>query len=166
MVTGYYYLMTDKATLRKTLLKKRAQLTAEEIVRASDSITEQVLRVVDWSAMQHAHIYASQSAWNEVRTDDLIRQLRRRFPNLVIDVPSHMPDALQPSIAYDIVVVPVLGFDAEMFRLGFGKGWYDRFLANQPQAKKIGIAYAWSQCDYLPHESHDIPLDTIVTDQT
>lgn len=65
---------------------------------------------------------------------------------------------------FDVVIVPVLAFDNDNHRLGQGGGWYDRFLATQPQAQTIGLAHAEFKTTF-PHETHDIPLDFIVTEQ-
>ena len=70
-----------------------------------------------------------------------------------------------PENRYDVVIVPVLGFDRAGYRLGLGQGWYDRFLATQPSARKVGLAYGWARLDLLPHEPRDIPLDCIITEQ-
>lgn len=65
---------------------------------------------------------------------------------------------------YDLIIVPIVGFDKDNYRLGLGGGWYDRFLADQPRAQTIGLAYTLCEVDILPHESHDISLDKIITE--
>jgi 5-formyltetrahydrofolate cyclo-ligase len=67
----------------------------------------------------------------------------------------------------DLLLVPLVGFDAAGYRLGYGGGYYDRTLAAWPVAKKpatIGIAYEMGKLGALPRESHDMPLDAIVTE--
>lgn len=67
----------------------------------------------------------------------------------------------------DLLLVPCVGFDADRFRLGYGGGYFDRTLAAWPAARKpatIGIAYEAGRLDALPRESHDMPLDAIVTE--
>ncbi|HEY5337278.1 MAG TPA: 5-formyltetrahydrofolate cyclo-ligase, partial [Rhizomicrobium sp.] len=67
----------------------------------------------------------------------------------------------------DIVLVPLLAFDAEGYRLGYGGGFYDRTL-EALRAKHtihaIGIAYAGQEIKSLPHESHDQRLDAVLTE--
>lgn len=66
----------------------------------------------------------------------------------------------------DMVLVPLLGFDEQGQRLGYGKGHYDRFLAcTRPECLRIGIAFELSRLPALPAEPHDIPLDAVVTEQ-
>lgn len=67
----------------------------------------------------------------------------------------------------DCILVPGLGFDAKSHRIGYGKGYYDRLLANCLKAshppKTIGVGFVEQLCqEDLPHEPHDISLDMII----
>lgn len=62
----------------------------------------------------------------------------------------------------DVVIVPGLAFDAKGNRLGYGRGFYDRFLTLRPRLC-IGIAYQCQLAETLPTEKHDLPLDTVVS---
>lgn len=70
----------------------------------------------------------------------------------------------------DVVLLPLLAFDARGNRLGTGGGWYDTtfsFLREQPRPARpllVGVAYAFQQVEALPAESWDVPLDYIATD--
>ncbi len=67
----------------------------------------------------------------------------------------------------ELLLIPCVSFDAARFRLGYGGGYYDRTLAAWPKAKRpvtIGIAFDAGKCDALPRETHDVPLDIIVTE--
>lgn len=68
----------------------------------------------------------------------------------------------------DVLFVPLLAFDADGFRLGYGGGHYDRALAAlraNGHALAVGIAYAGQEMDRLPHEAHDEPLDMVITER-
>jgi 5-formyltetrahydrofolate cyclo-ligase len=66
----------------------------------------------------------------------------------------------------DVLVVPLVGFDAEHYRLGYGAGFYDRTLAAaSPRPHTIGIAFADAQLQSIYPQPHDIPMDVIVTEQ-
>jgi len=62
-------------------------------------------------------------------------------------------------------IVPGLAFTRSGRRLGYGGGWYDRFLSDAPKdAVKLGVAYSFQIVEDLPAESHDIPLTAVVDD--
>jgi 5-formyltetrahydrofolate cyclo-ligase len=73
------------------------------------------------------------------------------------------PAAHFPRVKPDLLLVPLLAFDARRHRLGYGGGFYDRTIAalNVPA---IGIAYAGQQVSSLPAEPHDRTLDGILTE--
>lgn len=62
-----------------------------------------------------------------------------------------------------LCLVPALLFSRDGHRLGYGKGYYDRFL-NSFEGISAGLSYSMLLCDTLPHETHDIPLDMIITE--
>jgi 5-formyltetrahydrofolate cyclo-ligase len=64
--------------------------------------------------------------------------------------------------AYDMIVVPGLAFDQNNNRLGYGGGYYDIFLSEQPEAFKVGVGYPFQLIPRLPLEAHDIPLDKVI----
>ena len=63
-----------------------------------------------------------------------------------------------------IAIIPLLAFDREGNRLGYGAGYYDRFLAAHPRVKTIGIAFACQEMPELPGEPTDIRMDRILTE--
>lgn len=75
------------------------------------------------------------------------------------------PAATAPAVCPTIVVVPLVAFDAQGFRLGYGGGFYDRTLgALGPDVVAIGLAFELQRARALPHEATDVPLSTIVTE--
>ena len=62
----------------------------------------------------------------------------------------------------DVAIVPGMAFDAEGYRLGRGKGYYDRFLAHVPYLYKIGLCFSWQIVDCVPHDEHDIVMDEVI----
>ena len=64
-----------------------------------------------------------------------------------------------------LILVPGLAFDKNCFRLGRGKGFYDKFLSGiDKSVKKIGIGYDFQIVESVPAEDHDFPLDSVITD--
>lgn len=73
-----------------------------------------------------------------------------------------------PEVVPDVILVPLLAFDRNLNRLGWGGGFYDRTLAQLKQSTDhpiaIGIAYSAQQVDTLPTEVFDHPLDRVITE--
>lgn len=65
----------------------------------------------------------------------------------------------------DMILVPGIAFDQNGSRIGFGKGFYDRFLKNHKRALKIGLAFEEQIVDNIPIEEHDMPVDIILTEK-
>jgi len=77
------------------------------------------------------------------------------------------PPAHAPEVTPDIVIAPVLAFDGAGRRLGQGAGHYDRTLRDLRAARSVfvlGLAYADQEVERVPSESHDEPLDAILTE--
>lgn len=78
------------------------------------------------------------------------------------------PLATAPELIPDVLVVPLLAFDAAGRRIGWGGGFYDRTLAALRMEREIlavGVGYAGQQVDKVPHGPHDAPLDAMATDR-
>jgi 5-formyltetrahydrofolate cyclo-ligase len=70
-----------------------------------------------------------------------------------------------PVVEPDVMVLPMLGFDAKGNRLGYGAGHYDRTIASiEKPIFRVGYAYSAQEVDQLPVEPHDKPLDMVVTE--
>jgi 5-formyltetrahydrofolate cyclo-ligase len=63
----------------------------------------------------------------------------------------------------DFVIAPGIAFDRQGNRIGFGGGYYDRFLT-QTRAIRVGLAYSFQLVDLLPAETHDVRMDWLVTE--
>ena len=78
--------------------------------------------------------------------------------------PLDLAEVVEP----DLVIVPLLAFDAHGGRLGQGGGYYDRTMAalrsREPRPAFVGLAFAGQQVDALPHEPHDERLDGVLTE--
>ena len=65
----------------------------------------------------------------------------------------------------DTIILPMLGFDRTGGRIGYGAGYYDRFLEKYPAMRKIGIAFAFQEIGRLPLDETDVRMDYIVTEE-
>jgi 5-formyltetrahydrofolate cyclo-ligase len=76
------------------------------------------------------------------------------------------PAELAPQVEPDVIVMPLLGYDARGTRLGYGGGYYDRTLARlSKKPRLVGLAFAAQEIGEIPREAHDIPLDSVVTEK-
>ena len=65
-----------------------------------------------------------------------------------------------------MVIVPGLIFGKNMYRIGYGGGYYDKFLSNKEiSAYKLGICYDFQVIDEIQNDIYDIPVDKIITDK-
>ena len=65
----------------------------------------------------------------------------------------------------DTIILPMLGYDRTGGRLGYGAGYYDRFLARNPRIRRIGIAFACQEAARIPCDENDIHMNLIITEE-
>lgn len=182
-----------RQALRKQVLGKRDQLANDERHVKSMAITEQVWSLPEMAGWQTLFVYVGFRS--EVETLALIRwclaQGKRVAVPLVdntraamiplqitdpgqdlkpgyygIPEPDPQKTALVAGREIDAVVLPGSVFDMEGGRLGYGGGYYDRFLVNDaPQACRIGLAFELQLVGAVPLEPHDQRLDYLVTEK-
>ena len=158
-----------KSQLRKYYLSKRKAISAEEIVIKSQQITDLFFQKFDLLKVENIHIFLPIIKHNEINTWLIIRRLQQKFPKIVILIPKIIPEnfeienflfdekklivnpwgILEPSgenqekiepEKIDLVIIPLLIFDKNGNRVGYGKGFYDRFLQQcNPKTLKIGV---------------------------
>ena len=153
-----------KPELRDRYIERRRDMTPLQVAKKSKAVLERLKTEIDWQSARYVHVYESVDSWNEVHTSDLIRFIQTELPDIDLTVGAAIPGTPVPTLPYDIVVVPLLAFDRDWNRLGFGGGWYDRFLAALPNATKVGLAYDLQRTDSISAEPHDIALDMVVTE--
>lgn len=77
------------------------------------------------------------------------------------------PGASASEVIPDVVVVPLAVFDRRGFRIGYGKGHYDRTLGplvREERPLTVGYAFALQETEEVPREDHDVPLDAVITE--
>jgi 5-formyltetrahydrofolate cyclo-ligase len=162
----------EKSNLRRALKQKRLSLTNAEHTLKSRAIVEKLKADIDWSVVKTVHYFEPIKELLEVDISGLVMHLEDDYPNIELFTPRlisgiwEMISIQEESVpdSFDIVIVPMLGFDNHLQRIGYGGGYYDKFLATQPHAKKIGVCFEVGKIDAVPAEMHDIPLDVIVTE--
>lgn len=176
----------SKSRLRKMMLTKRQVLEKNFVGQASRIITQSVLGEIKKLAPANILVYLAFA--NEVDTVELVRQLPAGTRVIVpkyfertgkyqlvslenlADLEEGAFGILQPRSSrvvdpklVDVAIIPGVAFDKRGVRLGYGKGVFDRLLANS-KAYKIGLAYDFQIVRRLTREQHDLVMDKVVTE--
>lgn len=174
-----------KRTVRQYLADLRSTLTAAERAAASQQIVHSLRTLPELRSAGVIGIYVPVgaevdiwpliAAWPERRfllpyvSDERTMGYREYLPGRPLirggtGIPE--PEAAAPEwppSAIAALVIPGLGFDRDGNRMGSGRGYFDRFLADCA-AVRIGVAFACQIVPRLPHDRYDIPMDVVVTE--
>lgn len=181
----------NKLELRKIYTQKRLVLTEAECLHLSRLICERFFSAVDLSFINVVHIFLPIVDKREVNTWLIFERIRREFPHIRLVVPkitskglieNYFFEGLQQleknkwgidepkygelvePAAIDLVVVPLLCFDKEGNRVGYGKGYYDKFLAKcKTGCTKIGLSYFEPIQTILNVNELDVRLDLVIS---
>jgi 5-formyltetrahydrofolate cyclo-ligase len=179
-----------KRRLRRSLKARRSAMSQAERQRYSAMITSYVCDLPMYRASETVMLYMALA--DEVQTTSLIAHARRHHKRVVVPVvtpngllavvcpteASHFRpgpfgileprdlSAVVPLTEIDSVFVPGIGFDAKGVRLGYGGGYYDRFLRLLPAHTHFGgLAFHVQIVPSIPRLSHDICMPFVVTEQ-
>ena len=150
-----------KIGLRQKLIKRMRDVPTEDVMRLSKVVCEKALREYDWTNVQTVLAYTPLKGSGEIDPGYLVAALR----GINIDFVETGKTAPFPIGKYDVIIVPIVGFNSTGYRLGRGSGWYDRLLTMHPESVSIGLAYHWGKVNFVP-ERHDRQLSMIITDET
>lgn len=174
-----------KMELRQEILRRKRQLTKEELRQLSLPIIQCLLSHPNVQGAKTILMYYSLP--DEVYTHDAIDQLVKEGKEVLLPVvindheleirQYHSPKDMREGSFHimepigdrfcdypqiDVAVIPGMSFDPDGNRLGRGKGYYDRFLAQIPQAYKIGICFDFQKCSEVPTDPYDVKVDEVL----
>jgi 5-formyltetrahydrofolate cyclo-ligase len=177
-----------KRSLREQLLAVRRHLSAETCLHLSTLIQTRFLASDVYRRAQCLGLY--NPVLNEVHTEIVARRCladgkRLAYPRVrgaelefaelpalealvpgAFGIGEPPGDHLLPLAELDLLVLPGVGFDLAGYRLGFGRGYYDRALADvPPELERVGFAYEFQVIGLLPVAAHDCRLTLLVTEQ-
>ena len=168
------------------MLEKRRRLSGHEAKRLSARICDRIIGIPAVSESRTIGIYIP--IGNEVGVDMLLSRLHSRGKKVFVPVvapgrnlrfarlrPSgrtvkgadgaYEPAGKSFAKKIDAFVIPGLAFDLSGFRIGWGRGYYDRFLSRNPLAVRIGAAYDFQLVKKIGTEPHDMRMDYIATEK-
>jgi len=182
-----------KDNIRKSMLKERKEMKIENVSTFSNKIIEKIMKLPEFINCKNIMLYLSFN--NEVNTYAFakwclendkkvivpycIKETREIIPyeinNLQNDISKSTFGIMEPKHAIlkksniediDLIIVPGVAFDKLCNRIGFGAGYYDRFLPKKSKdTSTIGIAYDYQVIDKIPTDDYDVPLDFIITEK-
>lgn len=167
----------DKQQQRGLLKKSRLAIPDNEVSAASHAIVGQLVQQIDWQPGQSIHLFEAIDRLREIKLSSFVQFVRARHPEIRLFTSQKSGQSWQivslrdrqpaNDNRFDVVIVPMLGFDPHsLHRIGFGGGYYDRLLASQPAAKKIGVCYEAGRLNGIEPQSHDVAMDMIITQNT
>ncbi|PRP67439.1 5-formyltetrahydrofolate cyclo-ligase [Nonlabens agnitus] len=182
--------MKSKRSLRKEYQDKREQLTDDDIHKLSLDIANNILELDIWG-YKNFHLFLPIENKKEVQTEYIMQVLQGRDKNIVLSrsdfktmemrhflltdqtvikknnygIPEPEGDDFEVDPKQlDVIFVPLLAVDHNGSRIGYGKGFYDRFLhLCRPNALKIGVSFFEPLDEKIPIDQNDVSIDQLVT---
>ena len=177
----------DKTFLRSHYKKKRFSLTKQEVDDLSQRVCKQLDKLNIWK-LKHYHIFISILKYNELDTSSIINKLKSEQKIIIVPKISNnelVHIAINDETEFglneygikepndgnhfiienlDIIFIPLLAFDIEGHRVGYGKGYYDRFLKlTNNSTLKIGLSFFDPINKIQDIDDNDVKLDYCVT---
>ncbi|MGB7785955.1 MAG: 5-formyltetrahydrofolate cyclo-ligase [Salinimicrobium sp.] len=179
----------NKKQLRLKYKKMREEFSSEEIEDKSLQIANQLLQLPIWE-YSYYHLFLSISEKREVDTQTILHILQGKDKNVVLSkadfdsgrmhnylltdatvikknswgIPEPVEGIEIPSEKLEVVFIPLLAFDKEGNRIGYGQGFYDRFLSEcSKNVKKVGLSFYKAEENLPEITPEDVPLDFCVT---
>ena len=174
----------DKKELRRSIRERKRAMTEEEIVSRSEKLAE--LFYASEAYKNAKTIYGYLPYNQEVRTVPMLERAlldgkRVAVPKCYGDemkfifmedlskvekgyanIPEPIADEPVADDTTALVLMPGLAFDPQGHRCGYGGGFYDKFLAAEPEHPTLALCYEFQMLPHLETEEHDIPVDYVI----
>ena len=174
----------DKKELRRTIRERKRAMTEEEIVSRSEKLGELFAQSDAYKAARTIYGYLPYN--QEVRTVPMLEQALRDGKRVAVPkgygdemkflylddlsqvekgyagIPEPIADGPVADDKTALVLMPGLAFDPAGHRIGYGGGFYDKFLAAEPNHPTLALCYEFQMLPELHTEEHDIPVDTVL----
>ena len=177
----------DKSQIREIIKSKKNTLTKDQIITYSNQITSKLVEQLEYKVSDTVFCYINFN--QEVVTRELIEKSWNNNKRVAVpkvednkmefyyitewnNLEKGYYNIYEPTTDYKarldcntLMILPGLAFDIHRNRIGYGGGFYDRYLQNRKEISKIAIAYDFQIFDSIPYENTDIKPDKIITDK-
>lgn len=174
----------NKQELRRTIRERKRAMTEEEIVERSNALAEKFYNSPAYQAASTIYGYLPYN--QEVRTVPMLQRALDEGKRVAVPkvygeemrfiyledltqvskgyagIPEPIVDAPVAEDQRALVLMPGLAFDPQGHRIGYGGGFYDRFLAQEPHHPTLALCYEFQMQAHLDTEEFDIPVDTVL----
>ena len=174
----------DKKALRREIREKKRAMSESEIVCRSEKLSELFVKSEAYRNAKTVYGYLPYN--QEVRTVPMLAQALREGKRVAVPkiygdtmkflylddlskveknemgIPEPVADEPVAEDKTALVLMPGLAFTENGDRMGYGGGFYDRFLAQEPDHPTLALCYEFQIVDSLPTEEYDIPVDTVL----
>ena len=174
----------DKKILRQTIRQKKREMTEEQIVAAGLRLAEKFCATEQYRNARTIYGYLPYN--QEVRTVPMLEQAladgkRVAVPKVYGDemkfiymtdlslveksdmgIPEPVADGPEGDDPTALVLMPGLAFTVNGDRMGYGGGYYDKFLARESEHPTVALCYEFQMVESLPTQDHDIPVDLVL----
>ena len=174
----------DKQVLRKQIREQKRAMTEEQIVEKSEKLA--TLFAASQAYKDAKTIYGYLPYNQEVRTVSMLQRALDEGKKVAVPkcygdemrfiylddlskvekgycgIPEPIADEPIADDKTALVLMPGLAFDPQGHRMGYGGGFYDKFLAAEPNHPTLALCYDFQMLPHLDTEDHDIPVDTVL----
>ena len=174
----------NKQELRRAIRERKRAMTEEEIVERSNALAEKFYNSPAYQAASTIYGYLPYN--QEVRTVPMLQRALDEGKRVAVPkvygeemrfiyledltqvskgyagIPEPIADAPVADDKKALVLMPGLAFDPQGHRIGYGGGFYDRFLAQEPHHPTLALCYEFQMQAHLDTEEFDIPVDTVL----
>ncbi len=184
--------MQAKSTIRRLGGERRETMGADARAELDRRIVTRCLGELNWAAYHHVMVFLPIERRHEIDTWPLVEQIFQVWPSVKLYTPTVVGDDLEavritPETKFslnrwgipepesgvaltgrddlDLVLTPLLGFDGHGQRVGYGRGYFDRFFASHPKARRVGLGYeSLLVNEGILAEDHDVRLHAVITE--
>ena len=174
----------NKQELRRAIRERKRAMTEEDIVERSNALAEKFYNTPAYQAASTIYGYLPYN--QEVRTVPMLQRALDEGKRVAVPkvygeemrfiyledltqvskgyagIPEPIADAPVAEDKQALVLMPGLAFDPQGHRIGYGGGFYDRFLAQEPHHPTLALCYEFQMQAHLDTEEFDIPVDTVL----